>query len=107
LEDAGLATSGDYRNFRQTEAGFISHTLDPRTGRPTTRRTASVSVVRRRAAEADALATGLSVLDPSEALDLAAEHDWAVLLLIHQDGGGFRALESAAWKRLDFEVVAP
>jgi thiamine biosynthesis lipoprotein len=36
LTGAAMATSGDYRNFYDLDGVRISHTLDPRTGRPIT-----------------------------------------------------------------------
>jgi thiamine biosynthesis lipoprotein len=107
LAEAALATSGDYRNFRRTESGTISHTLDPRTGRPVARKTASVSVVRPTAAEADALATALCVLPHTEAIELATEKGWAVLLLIHTAEGAFESLSSPAWRRLAWRPAVP
>lgn len=105
IDTAALATSGDYRNFREIGDRRISHTLDPRTGRPVARRTASVSVVSRTAAEADALATALGVLPPDESLALAEERGWAVLLLLH-DEKGFTPKMSSNFARLDFEFEA-
>lgn len=103
---AALATSGDYRNFREIDGKVVSHTFDPRTSRPTPRRTASVSVVRPTAAEADGLATALSVLTPDEAIDLANQHGWAALLLVHSDSGGdFSEKKSRAFEEIDFEMV--
>lgn len=78
-----LATSGDYRNYHKVGETLVSHTMDPRVGRPVPRRTASVSVIRPTAAEADALATALGVLLPDEAIELANTQDWQVLLLLH------------------------
>jgi thiamine biosynthesis lipoprotein len=100
---SALATSGDYRIFREVGGRVLSHTIDPKSGRPTPRRTASVSVVRPSAAEADALATGLSVLDPEASILLADQHAWAVLILVHQPGGHFSMLKSRAFGRLSFE----
>ena len=37
LRDASLATSGDYRNYIESNGVRISHTIDPRTGRPVPR----------------------------------------------------------------------
>lgn len=103
---AALATSGDYRNFRKMGDQVFSHTFDPRTKKPTPRRTASVSVVRESAAEADALATALSVLSPDEAIALANQHGWAVYLLIHQVGDRYEARQSEAFAALNFERQA-
>ena len=45
LSDAALATSGDYRNYIEHDGVRLSHTIDPRTGRPVTHALASVSVI--------------------------------------------------------------
>ncbi len=108
---AALATSGDYRNHRTHGTETFSHTIDPRSGEPTPRRTASVSVVRdssvvqNSAAEADALATALSVMDPDQALELADREGWAVYMLVHRGTGGFQARSSLAFSALDFEQL--
>ncbi len=63
--DRALATSGNYRNFRELAGGtIISHTIDPRTGRPVLDPPASVSVLAQSCMLADAWATALSVLGP-------------------------------------------
>ncbi len=97
-----LATSGDYRSFRKVDGQIISHTFDPRSGEPVARRTASVSVIRPTAAEADALATALGVLSPEDALELANREGWAVYLLTHDRNGGFTPWKSRAFEKLDF-----
>jgi thiamine biosynthesis lipoprotein len=112
-EGAALATSGDYRNFRKVGGRLVSHTFDPRTLEPTPRRTASVSVVRPTAAEADALATALSVLSPTEAIELANEQGWAIYLLVHYtraatpgtDQPRFVPHASQAFEKISFEPV--
>jgi thiamine biosynthesis lipoprotein len=88
LENAALATSGDYRNFFEVEGWRFSHTIDPRTGRPVTHALASVSVVDVTAMRADALATGLTVLGPAAGRALAQREDLAVLF-IERDGASF------------------
>ncbi|MFT5197474.1 MAG: thiamine biosynthesis lipoprotein [Planctomycetota bacterium] len=63
LSDRALATSGNYRNFRELAGGLIiSHTIDPRTGYPVESPPASVSVLAPTCMQADAWATALSVL---------------------------------------------
>ncbi len=66
LADAAMATSGDYRNYYEKDGVRISHTIDPRTGRPVTHRLASVRVIHPSCMTADALATAISVLGPEE-----------------------------------------
>lgn len=104
-EGSALATSGDYRNFREVDGQWLSHTVDPRTARPVPRRTASVSVLRPTAAEADALATGLGVLEPQEAMALAESHGWAVLILVRRGKEELTRLASPRFAQLQVEYV--
>jgi thiamine biosynthesis lipoprotein len=87
LRDAALATSGDYRNYREQDGRRISHTIDPRTGRPIAHRLASVTVVADNAALADGWATALNVLGPEEGLALAERERLPALFLVREAGG--------------------
>lgn len=87
LADTAVATSGDYRNFYDLDGVRVSHTIDPRTGRPVTHRLRSVSVVARRCLLADARSTALHVLGPDEGYALAVEQGWAALF-VADDGTG-------------------
>lgn len=87
LTDAALATSGDYRNFYDLDGARVSHTVDPRTGRPVTHALRSVSVVAARCSLADARSTALNVLGPEEGYALAVERGWAALF-VTDDGTG-------------------
>ncbi len=81
LRDRAVATSGDYRNRREVDGGWVSHTIDPRTGRPVEHRLASVSVIADTCLAADGLATALEVLGPDDGYALAVERGWAALFL--------------------------
>ena len=87
LTDAALATSGDYRNFYDLDGVRVSHTIDPRTGRPVTHGLRAVSVIAERCSLADARSTALNVLGPEEGYALAAAQDWAALF-VTDDGTG-------------------
>lgn len=70
LTGCGIATSGNYRNYRMTDRGKTSHTISPVTGMPVTLVPAdtlvlSATVVAPSAMEADALATACMLLPPS------------------------------------------
>lgn len=97
LVDAAMATSGDYRNYYEHDGVRISHTIDPRTGRPVTHRLASVSVIHPSCMTADALATALSVLGPEEGRELVEREGLAAFFLIRVDGGEFDEWASSAW----------
>ena len=81
LSGAALATSGDYRNFFESEGKRFSHTIDPNTGRPVTHQLASVSVVADNCALADGIATCMMVMGTEQGLKLAESKKWAVLLM--------------------------
>lgn len=68
LSDAAVATSGNYRNFRNTADGRIGHTLDPHSGRPVQTSTLSATVIAPDCATADALATACMVMPADKAL---------------------------------------
>lgn len=99
LRDAALATSGDYRNYREEAGRRISHTIDPRTGRPIDHKLASVTVIHRTAALADAYATALNVLGPEDGFALAEREDLPALFLV-RDGAGFAPRATAAFAAL-------
>lgn len=87
LNRAGMATSGDYRNFYTREGRRYAHIIDPRTGRPVDHALNSVSILHETCAMADALATGLLVLGPEQALTVATEEGIAAYFVIETDNG--------------------
>jgi len=99
LDGAALATSGDYRRYRERDGVRFSHIIDPRTGRPIRHRLASVSVVHPRCMMADALATGLMVMGPAEGYELAVREKLAALFLV-REGDGFRERATPGFEEL-------
>lgn len=95
LTDAAMATSGDYRNYREIDGRRVAHIVDPRSGQPVRHRLASATVVDREAVRADALATALMVLGPEEGMALAERLGVAALLLVRRDDGTFEERRSA------------
>jgi thiamine biosynthesis lipoprotein len=100
LSGWAMATSGDYRNYYEVDGVRYSHMIDPRTGRPITHRLASVSIVEKRSARADGLATALLILGPDEGYQLAVEQDLAVVFMVKDDEEGFRERATPAFERL-------
>jgi thiamine biosynthesis lipoprotein len=80
-----VMTSGDYERFFEWEGRRYHHILDPRTGEPATG-CMSATVVAPDAADADALATALCVLDPATGLALVERLDRVEALLVGMDG---------------------
>ena len=62
LNDGGVATSGNYRKFREAGAERISHIVNPKTGRSQTSDLLSVTVVAPNCMLADAWATACMVM---------------------------------------------
>jgi thiamine biosynthesis lipoprotein len=87
IDDVGIATSGDYRNYFEREGVRYSHTINPRTGRPIDHELASVTVVDSSAMTADALATALMVLGPEEGYRLAERENIAACFIIRASDG--------------------
>ena len=97
LENKAMATSGDYRNYIEVDGVRLSHTIDPRTGKPITHKLASVSVIHEECALADAFATALMVLGPDEGYELALDHNLAVYLIIRDDTDKFKEIATPAF----------
>lgn len=68
LTDCGLATSGNYRNYRELGGRRRGHTIDPVTGYPVEGNVVSASVIASSAMLADAYATACMAMHPDSAL---------------------------------------
>ncbi len=82
LSNIAMATSGDYRNFFESNGVRYSHTIDPRTGKPVTHRLASVTILHPSSMTADALATAMMVLGETEGFELAQKQNIAALFIV-------------------------
>lgn len=90
LQDAAVATSGDYRHWVTVQGRRLSHTMDPQRGAPLASSPTSVTVVAPTCAEADAWATALMVVGPEAGAALAARQGLSALFLMRDDVGGVR-----------------
>lgn len=91
LHDAAVATSGDYRHWVDVQGHRLSHTMDPARGAPLLCAPASVTVVARSCAQADAWATTCMVAGSEAGIDLAERHGLNVLFLSRDASGEYRA----------------
>ena len=92
LEDAAMATSGDYRTFYIRDGTRLSHLLDPRSARPIAHAVASVSVIDKTAASADAWATALGVLGPDEGMAVAEREHLAAYFILREPNDSLRGV---------------
>ncbi len=88
LDDRGMASSGDYKNYFEQDGVRYSHIIDPTTGRPITHRTTSVTVLAENAMMADAWATAMLALGQEKGMQLAEEHKLAVYFISRDVTGG-------------------
>ncbi len=97
LTEGAVATSGDYRNYRELDGRRLSHLIDPRSAGPVTHRLASVTVWHPEAMWADGYATAISVLGPEAGQVLANRAKLAVAMLIRTEDGRFSPWMSEAF----------
>ncbi|MBX3433394.1 MAG: FAD:protein FMN transferase [Pirellulales bacterium] len=100
MYDVAMATSGDYRNYRQADGKQVAHIIDPRTGEALLYRGISVTVLAPTCMEADGLATALVVLGDASAYDWCEEHDVAALFQTRREEGPPLRRATAAYERL-------
>ncbi|MFL0799611.1 MAG: FAD:protein FMN transferase [Agarilytica sp.] len=96
--DIAIATSGDYRNYLEQDGKRISHTIDPKTGRPIEHKLASVTVITKLGGLADAYATAINVLGPEKGMVMAEQLSLAAYFLVREDDG-FRVDMTEEFKR--------
>lgn len=85
LNDECVATSGNYRNYREENGRTFGHTIDPVTGRPSHTDLISATVIAPSCAEADALATACMAMGSEKALAMLKKTDAAALLILSDE----------------------
>jgi thiamine biosynthesis lipoprotein len=100
LEAGGMATSGDYRIFREDPDGFAHHILDPRTGHPAISTLTSVTVIAKDCMTADAISTGLFVMGTERGLAWVDTQPGVEALFIDRVDDEFVFAFSAGFERL-------
>ncbi len=70
IQDMGMATSGNYRQFYYKDGKRYSHTVDPHTGYPVEHKLLSATVFAEDCMTADAFATSFMVMGLEKACDL-------------------------------------
>ncbi len=102
LNNAAIATSGNYRNFKTDENGrHISHIIDPKTGYSTSTDILSVTVVAKDCMTADGWATALTVLGSEKAKATLQKHpELAAMLITRGTDGAFHIWTTDNYKKL-------
>ena len=81
LTNKGLATSGDYKNFFTESGKRYSHIINPKTGKPITHSTKSVTVIHENSMKADGWATAFLALGRLDGLKIAEKENIPVLFI--------------------------
>lgn len=102
LRDAAVASSGGYARAVVVAGETHSHIVDPRTGLPADG-ILGATVVAPTCCAADAAATALNVMQPTEGLALIEGLDGVECILVDCDGAVYR---SEGWARLGRPVMA-
>ena len=100
LTDVSMATSGDYRAFYEIDGKRMSHTIDPRNGRPIEHGLASVTVVHEKCMVADGLATALMVLGPKEGFEMAQKEGVKALFITRGPDGALVDRATSGFQKL-------
>lgn len=88
ISDAGMATSGNYRNYYYKDGKKYAHTIDPRTGYPVQHNILSATVIAADCMSADAYATAFMVMGLEEAEAFAKTRPEIDVYFIYSDEKG-------------------
>ncbi|HEX4943614.1 MAG TPA: FAD:protein FMN transferase [Usitatibacteraceae bacterium] len=105
LDGLSMATSGDYRIYFEQGGRRYSHEIDPATREPVRGSLASVTVVARDCAWADAMATALFVMGTARGLEFATGRGMAACFIERTGKGKFVDRQTPAFARLGAEHV--
>ena len=87
LCNLAVASSGDYRRYREESDQRLSHSIDPRTGQPIANGVAAVTVLHDSAMLADAWATAITILGHEQGMALATRQGLAARLILRTGQG--------------------
>ncbi len=97
IEDQAVVTSGKYERFFVEDGVRYHHILSTLDGKPVDNGIASVTVVDRDSARADAFSTLLFVLGLEEGMRLAAETPYLRAVFIMEDKSVYTSMDPGTW----------
>lgn len=102
VTDCGIATSGNYRNYKEVDGKRVGHTINPFTGSPANSEILSVTVVAPRCMTADALATACMVmsLDSAKAM-IERIPDVGALFVTAGENGAWRLVSTSRFPEME------
>jgi thiamine biosynthesis lipoprotein len=102
MSAGAVATSGNYRNYRDVDGRRIGHTISPLTGQPVATTTLSVTVMADNCALADALATSCMAMPIDKAYKMISDLEEVEALFVVSDekgAGGYRIVETPGFAK--------
>lgn len=88
INNKGLATSGNYRNYYEVDGALYGHTINAKTGFPYKSNVLSASIIASNAMEADALATACMATDLDAGVSMIEQIEGVEAYLIYEDETG-------------------
>ena len=95
----GMATSGNYRNFRIENGKKYAHTIDPRTGFPVQHSLLSATVIADNCAKADAYATAFMVVGLEKASELCKADNIEAFFIYANEKGELQTLATEGFNK--------
>lgn len=80
--DCGIATSGNYRNYRSESSYRYGHTISPVTGRPVQTDILSATIIASTAMEADGMATACLTMNSDSAMALCNAYSYPAMFVL-------------------------
>ncbi len=95
----GMATSGNYRNYREENGKKFAHTIDPRTGYPVQHSLLSATVVAETCAKADAYATAFMTTGLDAAVEICKKNDIEAYFIYAGENGEMKTFATDGFKK--------
>lgn len=95
LSNSAVATSGNYRRYREENGQRYTHIVNPKTGQTEKNNLLSVTVLAESCAYADALATAFMVMGKDATLEFLKSHPEYAAYLIYDENGSYKHIQTS------------
>ncbi len=99
LDNLSIATSGNYRNFRENKSGKFGHTINPISGLPELNSIVSATILSPDCADADAWATAVMAMGPEKTNKLMKDFEFEMMYIYIDEMGEFNAVYSEGFEK--------
>ena len=102
LENKSIATSGNYRNYKESDGVELVHTINPKTGEAFKNDLLSVSVVASECYMADGLATALMAMGYVKADEFLVTNNYIKAMLVYYEN---ETIKSKLYNGIETAIV--